>query len=576
LSLTIATAGHVDHGKSTLVEALTGSHPDRLAAEAARGLTIDLGFGAAQLPSGRTLSIVDVPGHERFIRNMLAGVGAIDACLFVVAANEGWMPQSEEHLRILELLGVSQGVIALTKVAVCEPDIAHLAHLEVTEKAAGTFLADAPVVPTDVPTGIGLQELRSELDHLLDRTPVAANNQRPRLWVDRSFAAKGAGTVVTGTLGGGHLHIGEELLLHPNNHMVRVRALQTHHQEYASIAPGNRVAVNLTGIGYQQINRGHVLVKPAQWHLTNCFDASVAILSTLNHQVSRRGAHTIYIGTSELPTKMRILGQQTIEPADTGLVRLYLQRKLPLLPGDRFVLRESGRAETIGGGTVLDVAPVLAASKANPDGSIHRLIAERGWVEAKELALLTGQNHQPTVGRWLVSPSLLEQTKIKLRQAVADAGSVGLDIATCSDKERAVLGLLAEVVISNGRARNSAQPDPFQDHPYIVALQSVLFAPPSPVDVGVEVLEARELTKRGLAIEQNGIFFAAEAVVEAQGVLTEMLHNKPEGITVAEIRQRLGTSRKYALALLAYLDANGITRRREDVRIAGPRLTGPV
>ena len=572
MSITISTAGHVDHGKSTLVEALTGVDPDRFAEEKARGLTIDLGFGSAQLPSGRSVSIIDVPGHERFIRNMLAGVGAVDACLFVVAANEGWMPQSEEHLRILELLGVSHGLVALTKVALCEPEIADLARLEVEERVEDTFMASAPVVETDVVDGLGLDELRAGLDDLMDRTPAAVDHRRPRLWVDRAFAARGAGTVVTGTLGGGQIRVDDELELRPKGAAVRVRALQSHHSKRTKIGPGNRVAVNLSGVGHQGVLRGDVLVRAKQWHLTDRVDASLTVLSTLDHEVSRRGAHAIYLGTCELPARMRILGLETLSPGETGLVRLHLPRQLPLLPGDRFVLRESGRAETIGGGTVLDAQPMLPASKAKPDLSIDRVIAERGWVEADRLALLTGQQREPDVGRWVVSPSVLEKTRARLRAAVDAAGPLGLDVAGLDERERAVLGLLDDVTTEGGRARPIDQWDPFENHRYTAALEATPFVPPDPEAAGVDRSEVRELVKRGLIVEQDGVFFAAVALETARSVLAEMLTSQPGGVTVAEVRERLETTRKYALPLLAWMDGHGVTRRRGDVRIAGPRL----
>ena len=572
MSITISTAGHVDHGKSTLVEALTGVDPDRFAEEKARGLTIDLGFGLAQLPSGRSVSIIDVPGHERFIRNMLAGVGAVDACMFVVAANEGWMPQSEEHLRILELLGVSHGLIALTKVGLCDADIVELARLEVEERVEGTFLAGAPMVETDVVDGLGLVELRAALDDLLDRTPAAADHRRPRLWVDRAFAARGAGTIITGTLGGGQIRVDDELELRPRGAAVRVRALQSHHSQRTKIGPGNRVAVNLSGVGHHDVARGDVLVRAEQWHLTNRFDASLTVLSMLDHEVSRRGAHAIYVGACELPAKMRILGLESLLPGETGLVRLHLPRRLPLLPGDRFVLRESGRAETIGGGTVLDVDPVMPASKAKPDRSVERVIAERGWVEANHLALLTGQSREPVVGRWVVSPTVLNDTRARLRVAVDDAGPLGLDVAGLSEQNRAVLGLLEDVVVEGGRARLVGLEDPFENHRYTAALESALFTPPDPESEGVDRSEVRELVKRGLIVEQNGVFFAAPALEAAGTVLAEMLAMQPSGVTVAEVRERLRTTRKYALPILAWLDSNGVTRRRGDVRIAGPRL----
>ena len=572
MSITISTAGHVDHGKSTLVEALTGVDPDRFAEEKARGLTIDLGFGSAPLPSGRSVSIIDVPGHERFIRNMLAGVGAVDACLFVIAANEGWMPQSEEHLRILELLGVSHGLITLTKVGLCDPDIAELARLEVEERVEDTFLAGAPVVETDVVDGLGVDELRAELDDLVDRTPAAADQRRPRLWVDRAFAARGAGTVVTGTLTGGQIRVDDELELRPKGAAVRIRALQSHHSQRTKIGPGNRVAVNLSGVGHQEVARGDVLVRAGQWHLTNRFDASLTVLSTLDHEVSRRGAHAVYVGACELPARMRILGLEALSPGEAGLVRLHLPHRLPLLPGDRFVLRESGRAETIGGGTVLDVDPVLPASKAKPDLSVDRVVAERGWVEADQLALLTGQRREPDVDRWMVSATVLEDALTRLRNAVKDAGPLGLDIAGLDERDRAVLSLMEDMATEGGRVRLVGQSDPFESHRYTAALEAAPFTPPDPEAVGVDRSEVRELVKRGLIVEQDGVFFAAAAVQEAHSVLAEMLASQPDGVTVAEVRERLATTRKYALPLLAWMDGHGVTRRRGDVRIAGPRL----
>ena len=572
MSITISTAGHVDHGKSTLVEALTGVDPDRFAEEKARGLTIDLGFGAARLPSGRSVSIIDVPGHERFIRNMLAGVGAVDACLFVVAATEGWMPQSEEHLRILELLGVSHGLIALTKVGLCDPDIAELARLEVEERVEDTFLAGAPVIETDVVDGLGLDNLRSELDDLVDRTPGAADHRRPRLWVDRAFAARGAGTVVTGTLTGGQIRVDDELELLPRGTAIRVRALQSHHAQRTKIGPGNRVAVNLSGISHQETARGNVLVRAGQWHLTTRFDASLTVLDSLDHEVSRRGAHAVYVGACELPVRMRILGLEALSPGESGLVRVHLPRRLPLLPGDRFVLRESGRAETIGGGTVLDVDPVLPAAKARPDLSVDRVIAERSWVDTDRLVLLTGQRRDPDIGRWAVNPDVLADTETRLREAVDGAGPLGLDVAGLNERERAVLSQLENVAVEGGRARPVGQSDPFENHPYTAALEAAPFVPPDPEAVGVGRREVRELVKRGLVVDQDGVFFATSALDAARSVLAEMLAAQPDGVTVAEVRERLGTTRKYALPLLAWLDGNGVTRRRGDVRIAGPRL----
>ena len=292
----VATAGHVDHGKSTLIKALTGTDPDRLEEEKARGLTIDLGFAGTKLPSGRGVSFIDVPGHIRFLKNMLAGVGGVDACVFVVAATEGWKPQSEEHLRILSLLGISRGIVALTKVGQAGDELAELAQMEIAERTEGTFLEHAPVVPVDAIDGIGMEALRDALDGMLDETPTAADHKRPRLWIDRVFAAKGAGTVVTGTLTGGMVRVEDPLVALPGGHDVRIRALQSQYAERTKVGPGNRVAANLSGVSHDQLTRGDVLVRDGDWHLTSRVDASLQVLESLDRPVSRRGAHLLYLG----------------------------------------------------------------------------------------------------------------------------------------------------------------------------------------------------------------------------------------------------------------------------------------
>ena len=566
----VATAGHVDHGKSTLVEALTGTDPDRFAEEKARGLTIDLGFADTTLPSGAILSLVDVPGHVRFIKNMLAGVGAVDACLFVVAATEGWKPQSEEHLRILELLGVGHGIVALTKVGPADDDLVELAHLEVEERMAGTFLEGAPVIRTDAPTGVGVVELRAALDDLLATTPMATDHGRPRLWVDRAFSARGSGTVVTGTLTGGRLRTDDEMEVHPSGATVRVRALQNHHAERDELPPGSRCAVNLVGVSHDEVARGDVLVRAGQWHHTTVVDASLRVLDRLDHPVSRRGAHVLYLGSGEHPVRMRILGPEALEPGDEGSVRLHLPMPLPLLPGDRFVLRESGRAETVGGGEVLDVDPTERASRARPDRSVDRVVRERGWVDAEELERLTGERRDPDVDRWVVDPTELHTTLVDLRAALVDAGPLGLDLSTINEHSRAAVDLLDGVVVEAGRLTTADAVDPLVDHPFVAALAASPFAPPGPE--GVDRGELRELVRRGIVVEVEGIFFAASALDGAAGLAASILAEHPEGFTVSTFREAAGNTRKHAMPLLARLDETGVTRRRGDVRIAGPRL----
>ena len=566
----VATAGHVDHGKSTLIKALTGTDPDRLDEEKARGLTIDLGFAGTKLPSGRGISFIDVPGHVRFLKNMLAGVGGVDACLFVVAATEGWKPQSEEHLRILSLLGIRHGMIALTKVGQADEELVELAMLEIGDRVAGTFLADAPIVPVDAIDGIGLGDLGAALDELLDNTPTAADLKKPRLWIDRVFAAKGAGTVVTGTLTGGLIRVDDEYTTLPHGIDVRVRALQSQHAGRTKIPPGNRVAANLGGVSHDQLTRGDVLVRADQWHVTRRVDASLDVLQSLDRPVSRRGAHVAYFGSGEHSVRLRVLGPDTIDPGESGFIRLHLPQGLPLVPGDRFIIRESGQGVTLGGGEILDVDPLVAAAKARPDRNVDRVIAERGRVDIDHLLRLTGERRLPDVGNWAVAPSEIDATKQRIRGAVDQAGSLGLDLASLDDFERAVLDTLGELSIDGGHVRVATAADPLAEHSFVDQLAAAPFDPPDPE--GIDRAELRELVRRGDVVEEDGVFFAASAIDDAALVVAKLLKENPEGITVAQARDAWGTTRKFAIPLITRLDNTGVTRRRDDLRIAGPRL----
>ena len=610
----ISTAGHVDHGKSTLVRALTGTDPDRFAEEKERGLTIDLGFATTTLPSGRPVSFVDVPGHVRFLKNMLAGVGAVDACVFIVAATEGWKPQSEEHLRILEMLGLQHGLVVLTKAAVADDDLRELAKLDAEDHIAGTFLEAAEIVEVDSLSGQGLEEMREALDRLLAVTPTARDISRPRLWIDRSFTIRGSGTVITGTLAGGQIAIDDKLVLCPAGRDVRVRGIETHDEAREAAQPGSRVALNLGRVSADEAQRGDVLVREGQWWMTNQCDASLTVLETLGHDVSRRGAHVAYFGSGEFPVKLRVLGAKALTPGETGAVRLHLPCRLPLLPGDRFVLREFGRSETVGGGEVLDVDPMLPASKANPDRSAERVVKERGWVRADELKLLVGgeaaeiladhpRGAQATqqseasrtemanskieaaqtrtesaasvpkveaVGDWVVWADALAATQNDIRKRVSKAKAGGYDIAALDEKERAALQTMSDLTTDGGQVRAAGEEDTIEAHPYIAALKSAPFTPPPPE--GVSRAELRAMIHRGLVEEEDGIYFAAKAVAQAAETVAELLKTQPEGFTVAEIRERLSTTRKYILPLLALLDNKGITRRQDNLRTPGPRF----
>jgi len=569
----VATAGHVDHGKSTLVLALTGTDPDRWAEEKERGLTIDLGFAWTTLPSGAEIGFVDVPGHVRFIKNMLAGVGGVDACMFVVAATEGWKPQSEEHLRILSLLGVGHGLIALTKVGLVDDEWRELAELEVSERVAGTFLEGSEIVPVDAVSGIGLEELRAALDRLAGLTPAATDRDRARLWIDRAFAAKGAGTVVTGTLTGGRMRVDDEVVVVPGGLRARVRGLQSHSRPLTEASPGRRLAVNLAGLSHSAVARGQAVVAPGVWHVTANVDASLTVLDGLDHEVGRRGAYVAYVGSGEHAVRLRVIGRggRPLAPGATGSVRMWFPVGLPLAPGDRYVLREAGRSQTVGGGEILDVAPVRPASKAVPDRSVERVVAERGWVEADELRRLTGQTVAPTLGTWVVDRAALGEVAAQVHDLVRDAGEAGADIAGLGERQRAVLASLDDVRVRDGRAwlAGTERAD-LRRHPFVRALEAAPFAPPEPG--GVDRGELRELARQGLVVDCQGVWFAASAVEAASVEVARLLAKRPDGVTVAEVRDALGSSRKHTLPLLLQLDAGGVTRRRGDVRIAGPRL----
>ncbi len=566
----VATAGHVDHGKSSLVRALTGTDPDRLEEEKRRGLTIDLGFAHTVLPSGAELSFIDVPGHVKFLRNMLAGVGGVTACVFVVAATEGWKPQSEEHLRILELLGIGHGIIALTKVDLVDDEWLELAQMEVADHVAGTFLEDAPMISVSSTSGAGMDDMRHELDALIERSVAAVDRGRPRLWLDRVFAAKGSGTVGTGTLVGGMLRNDQLVAIEPGGHSARVRTIQTAGSTVEEIGAGNRVAVNLAGVDHNDLKRGDAVVEPDRWRLTSRFDASLRVLDSLDHDVSRRGAYVAYIGAGEHAVKLRVLGVDELAPGTTGSVRLFLPAPLPLLPGDRFVVRESGRDETVGGGEVLDIDPVLRASRAAPDRTVERLVRERGWLTVDEIEQLTGDVVDPVIGEWVTTDELLAELSTSIVARVEEAGPAGLDLAAFDERERAVLPTLEGVVVSNGLVQPADAVDPYEDHPALADLLEGGFAPPS-LD-GVDRNDLRELVRRGHVVQRDGIGFHRDAIDAAAFVAAELLAEHADGFTVAQFRDATGASRKYALPLVAELDARGVTRRRDDLRIGGPRL----
>jgi selenocysteine-specific elongation factor len=355
----IGTAGHVDHGKSTLVKALTGIDPDRLTEEKERGMTIDLGFAWLTLPGGREVSIVDVPGHESFIKNMLAGVGGIDAALLVVAADEGVMPQTREHLAILDLLGVSRGVVALTKSDLVDEEWLELVREEVEEQLQGTTLADAAIIPVSVYQGQkrGLSQLLIQLDRILDEAQERQNIGRPRLPIDRVFTITGFGTVVTGTLLDGSFSVGREVEILPQGITSRIRGLQTHKQQRDTVSPGNRVAMNLANVARTDLARGNVVALPGQLRSTVLLDARMQLLKDAGRSLTHNMQVDFYCGSQEIPARVRLLDTDELAPGESAWAQLRLNRPAVVARRDRFILRIPSPGMTIGGGEIVDVQP---------------------------------------------------------------------------------------------------------------------------------------------------------------------------------------------------------------------------
>jgi len=569
----IATAGHVDHGKSSLVLALTGTDPDRWAEEKRRGMTIDLGFAHTQLPSGETASFIDVPGHIRFLRNMLAGVGAIDGCILVVDAKEGWMPQTEEHFQILKLLGLQHGVIALTKVDLVDAKVESDRRTEIRTKLRESFLSDAPIVSVSVVSSRGLDEIRNALDVLIGdstRNSPTRNRNRPRLWIDRSFSSRGAGTVVTGTLIDGSLDSDTELTIVRTRQRVRVREIQQHEKSTPQLAPGHRCALNLVGVNHAEMFRGDALIIEDQWLTSAMFDASLTIVPSLQHRVTRRGSYSVYIGSGEFAAKIRLIGTRELQANEKGFVRIALQTPIPILPGDRYILRESGRQETIGGGEILDIAPKLRASKAKPDRSVDRVISERQWVTAKELELLTGEVCQPIVGDWLTTAKLLDTTRKELALKLAKT-SDGLEISRLKPHEQVVLVTLPDVVIEMGRARIKGASS-ITEHPYVGLFAKAGVTPPDTKTLDRNIV--RQIVQRGLLVDIDGVVFHISALETARLNVQKTLQQHPNGFTVSQFRENLGITRKHAVPLLEALDRRAITKRNGDLRVGGARLNG--
>jgi selenocysteine-specific elongation factor len=604
----VATAGHVDHGMSSLIVRLTGIDPDRLAEEKRRGLTIDLGFAWRELPSGREIGFVDVPGHERFVRNMLAGVGPVRLVLFVVAADEGWKPQSEEHLAIVDVLGVDGGIVALTKRDLVDDETLARAASDVRERLLGTALEGAPVVACSSETGEGVEEVVAALDAMVAVAPEPEQDGRPRQFVDRIFSIKGAGTVVTGTLTGGRLSVGDEIELYPIGRHARIRSLQTHKRSIDVARPVSRVAINLVGTEREELDRGDVVGRPGDWRPTAELEARVRPVRGLSHPLTARGAYKLHAGSAERDARVRFYGSDEATP-EGAFARIRLSAPLVLDVGDRFVLRETGRRETVAGGVVLDIDPLTRPGpdaserlerreRARPEDLPALLVAERGAVRDADVRALTGRttvSDAVRAGAWWVSETLhaaaadaihdhlegfhaanplLEGEQLAAARTIV-AARIGVE--TDPDLVDALLADLEQrgaLAREGSTVRLASHRVTLTEHEEEVdrLVETVAAGEPTPPTVadlvasgfGRDVIDAA--TRAGLLVRIAPDFVLTPGSVELAVAIVRAAG--PAGVTVSALREALGTSRRYAVPLLEHLDATGRTRRVGDVRVA--------
>ncbi|MGB5167161.1 MAG: selenocysteine-specific translation elongation factor [Acidimicrobiia bacterium] len=591
----IGTAGHVDHGKSTLVQALTGRDPDRWTEEKERGLTIDLGFAWAPIGED-AVGFVDVPGHERFIKNMLAGVGGLDIALFVVAADEGWMPQSEEHLAVLDLLRVAHGVIAITRVDLADPDLIELSTIDVEEHVADTVAESWPVVAVSAVTGDGIDDLVQALEAELAAAGPARDTGRPRMWIDRAFGIAGAGVVVTGTLTGGSLSVGDRLQCYPGPE-VRVRSLQSHEIDRDTIEPGSRAAANLVGVDQHHLERGTLLAHSGSITMSERFLAQLSFPPRSGGEIADRGAYHVHIGTATISARIR-----TLSDTETPAVMVTTTTAAPLTMGDRFILRDTGRRAVVAGGTVLDPSPsrkptpsdiatLAHAIDRSPDERAAALVAVHGSIDASEVEQSSGGGSPTgviTVGARYLAPEVFALRGRELQSAVEEYHGryplrPGLPKSEASSRLRVDADLVAALVAASG--------DLVEDGP---AIRLIGFAPslgtddvdaweaarallaadlavPRASDLGLSAELTHALIRRGnlVRIDDDLVLLAdqIETIIADLGSL-------PDGFTVAMFRDHFGLSRRHAVPLLEWLDAEGWTRRSGDERSVSSPLGG--
>ena len=611
----VGTAGHVDHGKSTLIERLTGIDPDRLSAEKARGMTIELGFAWLDLGDGNEVSIVDVPGHERFVKTMLMGAGGFDLVLLVVAGDEGPMPQTMEHLAILDLLDVRDGIVVITKSDVADSDLIELIELEISEILEGTSLEGAPVLAVSAETGEGMEALVRKISDFALAKPPRLNRNRPRLFIDRSFSVAGFGAVVTGTLDGGEFRLGDEVVFLPSGENARIRGLQSHKSEIDVALPGTRVAVSVSGASHGDLDRGEALVRRGQFQAVSVFDASLKAIGNVKRPIRHNHRVTLFGGTWEEPATVRLLDADQLNAGEHGWAQIKIGNGRPIANGDHFVIRDSN--DTLGGGVVLvvdaprhrrkdpsviehlevlseggssefvlhslnrlgvaTVAQVADAAQLDPDDierDLAALIEEKRvmsltrsalplYVSTSRYQTLLGQSESALSDYHVRYPLRRGMPRQELRtrlelpsngfdalvQSFADDGSIDEDGTTLR--------------ISSHRVSFDDAEQSEVDR-FLSVLREHRFSPPAWNKIDAELLGA--LSDRGEVISAGPeVVFAAEVFDEMRDAVIGFCRDNSE-ISINDVRDLLGTSRKYSLALLEQLDRDNVTMRIGDLR----------
>jgi selenocysteine-specific elongation factor len=611
----LGTAGHIDHGKSLLVQAMTGIDPDRLREEKERGMTIELGFAWLKLPNGQEVGIVDVPGHERFVKNMLAGVGGIDLALLIVAANEGIMPQTREHLAILDLIGVKRGVVAITKKDLVDEEMLTLVRMEVEELIATTTIAGAPVIPVSSITKEGIPELLCAIEKQLDKTEPKKDTGRPRLPIDRIFTIAGAGTVVTGTLIDGSLAVGQEVEIIPSGLKSRIRGLQTHKAKEEVASPGSRVAANLVGINTTELERGNIVTRPGWLKPTELVTVNLKLISYLRRPLLHGTEVSFHTLAAETMAKVRLLEKEEIKPGEAAWAQFALEKPLAIVKGDRYIIRST--METLGGGGIVDahakrlkrfrpeiIANLQARESGTAEQAIIALLETKQPLETGEIAsqaniapeeaaaaieallgdgrlmplgegdhqmLMTSNGWQGLVNK--AAAALAEYHKkfparpgmpaVELTTRLKLGNYITLAVDTLVKQ-----GLIVEEAGHLRLPEHKVQITPAQQAKMDVFLRSLSenpFSPPSGLIPEPDLL--------GILVEQGKVVKVAEGIIFSISAYKEMLEKitaqiKAKGkITLGETRDMFGTSRKYAQAVLESLDREKITKRVGDDRV---------